>query len=77
MMGDGTEPLALEDAEWQHYCQSAQEEIRSDLEAIIRRMETGCTTKADAMLIAGYVGCGHMYETRVTGRVTPTEDDAE
>ena len=63
--------------EWERHCREAQDEIRSDLESIIRRMETGTTTKADAMLIAGYVGCGHLYETRVNGRVTPNQEDAE
>jgi hypothetical protein len=72
---------AISDDGWQHYCEEAKAEIRSDLESIIRRMETGCTTKADAMLIAGYVGCGYLYETRTNGtvsvRVPPDMEDAE
>lgn len=69
------ESLPMDDSDWRYFCEEAQAEIRSDLEAILDRMERGTTTKADAILVAGYLGLGSRYETE--GPICKQEDDPE
>lgn len=39
-MGDGTEPFAVEDADWQSYCQTAMSELHQDERAALLRVLT-------------------------------------
>jgi len=75
-MGDGTEPLAMEDADWRYFCESATREIDADIDNALLRCAAN-SSLADAVLLAGYLNRGHLFETKINGRVTPIEDDAE
>ena len=76
-MGDGTEPMTLDDTSWRYYCESAKAEIDQDIDAALLRCARGESTLADAVMLAGYCGHGHLFETRINGRLSPTIEDAE
>lgn len=76
-MGDGTEPFALEDADWNYYCQSAQAEINADIDSALLRVAQN-SSLADAVLLAGYLNRGHLFEKHAERCPTHMEtEDAE
>ncbi len=71
-----SEPLPIEDQDWQRFCYEATEEIEADIDAALIRCATN-SSLADAILLAGYLKRGHLFETKINGRVTPNFEDAE
>jgi hypothetical protein len=76
-MGDGTEPLMADDASWLACVHEATSELAEEIDAALIRCATGNSTYRDAILLAGFLNRGHLFETKINGRVTPTEEDAE
>jgi hypothetical protein len=78
MMGDGTEPFAMEDADWQFFYEAASREIDADIDAALIRVSRGESTLADAVLLAGYLNRGQLFDKHTERCPTHYEtEDAE
>ena len=75
-MGDGTEPFSLGETEWMDFCQEAQAEIDQDIDAALLRVAQN-SSLADAVLLAGQLKRGHLFEKHTERCPTHEMEDAE
>lgn len=76
-MSDGLDSLPMEDADWRFFCESAQAEISADIDAALMRVAAGNSTRQDAILLAGYLNRGHLFESYTDGPRCIQPDDEE
>ena len=60
-MSDGLEFLPMEDSDWRCFCEAATEEINADIDAALLRCARN-SSLADAILLAGYLKRGHLFD---------------
>lgn len=53
--------LPMDDSDWRQFVESASEEITADIDAALMRCAQN-NSLADAILLAGYLQRGHIFE---------------
>lgn len=67
---------AAYDDSWLQILGQAQEEISADIDAALMRVATN-SSLADAILLAGYLNRGHLFDKHLERCPTHNEDDNE
>lgn len=68
--------LPMEDSDWRIFCEAAQAEISQDIDEALMRVAQN-SSLADAILLAGYLNRGHLFDKHAERCPTHIEEQDE